>query len=179
MHMQGGNEGYSSAGTCPGEGTKRSSIMEVDDNNDEEDIFPPAPPPSPQQPRRRREQQPPSIAAAATAARGDLLTLPNIALKEYMVERGPLRAWVTLRRDKRFKYVRIADFLYEAVIEPHPELEKVVPGSGILTDLRDIIQEVRERAEKLSRGAGARSSTRSSAPRRAPALERPPSRADA
>jgi hypothetical protein len=129
------------ASSCP---------REKNDMEEEEENFLLAPPPSPAAefavprsgPRVGPQRSPPSIAEAAAAARGDLLTLPDLALKEYKVEKGPLRAWVTLRKDKRFKYVRIYDFLYEAIIEPHPELEKVVPGSGILTDLRDIIQEV-------------------------------------
>jgi hypothetical protein len=74
---------------------------------------------------------------------GDEDTLPNISLKDYTVEKGPLTMKVFLRRDRRFKYVRIYDFLYEAFMESDSEaLERVTPHSPILIDLRLLVEEV-------------------------------------
>jgi hypothetical protein len=70
--------------------------------------------------------------------------LPDIGLKDYEVQKGPLKMKVFLRKDKRFKYVRIYDFLYEAFIESNEALEDVTPQSPILIDLRLLVEEVRK-----------------------------------
>jgi flavin-dependent dehydrogenase len=96
------------------------------------------------------------IAAAAASNNGeeginDHLNLPDISLKGYEVEQGVLKMKVFLRKDKRFKYVRIYDFLYEAFIESNEELEKVTPSSPILIDLRLLVEKVRERERERER----------------------------
>jgi hypothetical protein len=100
-------------------------------------------------------------AAAVGGGGGDEDTLPNISLKDYTVEKGPLTMKVFLRRDRRFKYVRIYDFLYEAFMESDSEaLERVTPHSPILIDLRLLVEEVfnaRAREPIGRRGRGRKS----------------------
>jgi len=61
---------------------------------------------------------------------------------QFEVNIPPLRATVHLRYDRRYRYIRIRDYVFDAQISSHNELSPLLPGSILLPRIDELLHEV-------------------------------------
>lgn len=61
---------------------------------------------------------------------------------QYIIAVPPLRARVYRRADKRFKYIKVSYYIFEAQIDSNVALQKVSADSLILIQLNKLVQKV-------------------------------------
>jgi len=64
------------------------------------------------------------------------------SVDQFTVQIAPLTAVVSLRHDRRYTFIRIGDYVFDARISPHPELDPLLPGSRLLPVLDELLHNV-------------------------------------
>jgi len=61
---------------------------------------------------------------------------------QFQVNVPPLTAHVHLRYDRRYSYIRVGDYIFDAQISAHPELAPLTPNSTLLPILDLLLHQV-------------------------------------